>query len=126
MITAGKIDFVDPTLLIAGDSQSLKRLAILLRRDGDINFADFPDLIRLPNVGIGIVTTGESRLLAADDYVQLQLTEADRSDFAEKVSGVADNARPCHNYLDIQDSPLELVVSKGEYDVRRLFNLPSS
>ena len=116
----GSVEFADPTLLISGDEQTLLWLAdqiesrqIASLRQGHPSFVVADRSMSL------IPVEGAGRLHQQHGQYEWRIGKEQAHDFAERLRMLARSARPAHAYLDT-DSVLQIVASKGEYDLQRL------
>jgi hypothetical protein len=116
----GSVEFADPTLLISGDEQTLLWLAdqiaarqLTSLRQGHPSFVVADQSITL------VPIEGAGRLRQQQGQYEWRISEQQAQDFAERLRVVAKSTKPVHAYLDT-DSALQIVASKGEYDLKRL------
>lgn len=113
-------DFADPTFLFIGNKASLLTLKDMLRSlpqrkiialEDDPAFSSFSD----KKLVFRLVDTDEGMRLIENDLFEWRLTPEQSIKFSDKVQGVLNNDKPCHDYLDSTRDDAVVVVSKDEY-----------
>lgn len=119
-------DFKDPTLLVLGDAKSLNWLADQIEARLLLDFAAMDVSIRQVKVKLRMIPTTEDGSLNRHDNTNtfdwlISLTESRQ--FAEQLRALAASETLAHTYLDTasNNSGIEVVVSKGEYDPVAVF-----
>jgi hypothetical protein len=121
----GRMEFADPTLLISGDEQSLLWLAeqiesrqmTTLRRSNPKFFVSEASVTLIP-------VDAPGRLDQQRGQYEWRIGEPQARDFVARLRVLAKSLSPAHAYLDTESS-LQLVASKGEYDLQHLIRVES-
>lgn len=113
-------DFADPTFLFIGNKTSLLALKDTLRslpQRKIIALEDDPAFSSFFNKKLvfRLVDSYEGMRLNENDFFEWRLTPEQSIEFSDKVQGVIDNDKPCHDYLDSTRDEAVVIVSKDEY-----------
>lgn len=121
----GIADFTDPTLLMIGDAQSLSWLADQIEARLLLDFAAMDAFVKQVKVNLRVIPTAEGGNLNrnGNNTFDWLISLAESRQFAEQLRELAASKSPAHAYLDAASnkSGVEVVVSKGEYDLAAVF-----
>lgn len=125
-ITVGIVEFVDPTLLLIGSKPALYELADLFAAEAAEFHLRAKALLNSIGGELSLHPSAQqTRLLKAGNRIDWFISSADAKAYAELVRAIADSDKPSHAYLDVsQGAPLDIVVSKDEYDPNTVFLNP--
>jgi hypothetical protein len=117
-LCAGLVEFSEPTLLIVGDAAALTELADQIQ--GRQKFR-VPESNCIDIAVSFVATESQSKLQRNGNEYILRISASDAQIFADLIAALVNSHVPAHTYLDLNDE-IPIMISKGEYDPKKIFS----
>jgi hypothetical protein len=126
LLSAGIVDFCEPTLVLAGDAEGFLWLAALIESGWTGDLSTFGDKLQLVGVQLGLMHSDpHGGLEGCGTQLCWRLSSAALQLFPELLRALAQSGRDGHAYMDDppgEDTSTQVIASKGEYDPAFLFS----
>jgi hypothetical protein len=121
-IHVGMPEFLEPTLLVIGDAESIGCLAGMLRARVNVSLGEEMTRRRAAVLRICAVDD-DSELIQRGRQFTWSLSARDAESVAQQFVALASSKAPAHAYVEFAEPSIgiEFLISIGEYDPERIF-----